>query len=194
MNLSRAELERADREDQNFSQQHNHNTTFRQHSSKTITTPATKYTSYLKILNESHILLVHNMATSRFSQSPSLPIAASVFATIFVGFGINAILRPQNALEFFEFEAPAASDKKVVDGLMIIYGARDIFMGLAIYSATYFGDRKSLGWILIAASGVAFVDGAVCRAQVGKGEWNHWSYAPILTAVGSVLLGVLDKA
>lgn len=134
------------------------------------------------------------MATSSFSQSPSLRIAASVFATIFVGFGINGIIRPRNALEFFEFEAPAsASDKKLVDSLMVIYGARDIFMGLAIYSAAYFGDRKTLGWILIAGSGVAFVDGAVCSAQ-GKGEWNHWSYAPILTAVGSVLLGVLDGA
>jgi hypothetical protein len=66
---------------------------------------------------------------------------------------------------------------------MVIYGVRDIFMGLVIYSAAYFGDRKTLGCILIAGSGVAFVDGAVCRAQ-GKGEWNHWSYAPILTAVG----------
>ena len=135
------------------------------------------------------------MATSSFSQSPSLRIAASVFATIFVGFGLNGILRPRNALEFFEFDPPAsAADQKLVDSLMIIYGARDIFMGLAIYSAAYFGNRKSLGWILIAVSGVAFVDGAVCRAQVGKGEWNHWSYAPILTAVGSVLLGVLDRA
>lgn len=66
-------------------------------------------------------------------------------------------------------------------------------MGLAIYLAAYFGDRKTLGWILVAGSAVAFVDGAVCRAE-GKGEWNHWSYAPVLTAVGSVLLGVLDGA
>lgn len=105
------------------------------------------------------------------------------------------MLRPRNALEFFEFEPPAsASDKKLVDSLMVIYGARDIFMGLAIYAAAYFGDRKALGSILIAGSGVAFVDGAVCRAQMGKGEWNHWGYAPILMAVGSALLGVLDRA
>ncbi len=135
------------------------------------------------------------MATSRLSQSPYLRIAASVFATIFLGFGINGILRPRNALEIFEFEAPAsASDKKLVDNLMVLYGARDLFMGLAIYSAAYFGNRKTLGWILIAGSGVAFVDGAVCRAQIGRGEWNHWGYAPALTAVGSVLLGVLDPA
>lgn len=67
-------------------------------------------------------------------------------------------------------------------------------MGVAIYSATCFGHRQSLGWILLAGSAVAFVDGAVCRAQVGKGEWNHWGYAPMLTAIGSVLLGVLDRA
>lgn len=133
------------------------------------------------------------MATSSFSQSLSLRIAASVFATISVGFGINAILRPLNALTFFEFETPAsASDKKLVDNLMVIYGARDIFMGLAIYSAAYFGDRKTLGCILIAGSGVAFVDGAVCWAQKSNAEWNHWGYAPILAAVGSVLLGILD--
>jgi hypothetical protein len=132
------------------------------------------------------------MATPSFSQSPSLRIAASVFATIFIGFGINGILRPRNALEFFEFKAPAsAPDADLVDNLVVIYGARDVFMGLAIYSTAYFGDRKALGWILIAGSGVAFVDGAVCWTQ-GKGEWNHWSYAPILAAVGSVLLGVLD--
>lgn len=133
------------------------------------------------------------MATSSLSQSPSLRIAASIFATIFIGFGVNAVMRPENALEFFEFEAPAsASDKRLVGSLMIIYGARDIFMGLAIYSAAYFGDRKALGWILIAGSGVAFVDGAVCRTH-GKGEWNHWSYAPMLTAIGSILLGGLDR-
>ena len=67
-------------------------------------------------------------------------------------------------------------------------------MGVAIYSAAYFGSRKSLGWILIAVSGVAFVDGFVCRIYARNGEWNHWGYAPILTMVGSVLLGVLDGA
>ena len=82
---------------------------------------------------------LRNMATSSsVSQSPSLRVAASVFATIFIGFGINAILRPQQALEFFEFETPAStSDKKVVDGLMIVYGVRDIFMGLAMYGRVF---------------------------------------------------------
>lgn len=66
-------------------------------------------------------------------------------------------------------------------------------MGLAINIAAYYGQRKAAGWILIAASAVAFADGVVCYMH-GKGEWNHWGYAPMLTVVGSVLVGVLDKA
>jgi hypothetical protein len=133
------------------------------------------------------------MATTRLSQSSSLLLAASAFATIFLGFGINAILRPENALTFFEFPYPtSASDAKLIDALMIVYGARDIFMGLAIYATAYFRNRKALGWILIAGSGVAAVDGYVCKVYAGNGEWNHWGYAPMLTVVGSLLLGVLD--
>lgn len=134
------------------------------------------------------------MATSNFSQSSYLRIAANIFATIFVGFGINGMFRPRSALEVFEFEAPASpADQKLVDNLMVIYGARDIFMGLAIYSASFFGNRKTLGCILVAASGVAFVDGAVSRDQIGKGEWNHWGYAPVVATVGCMLLGALDR-
>ncbi len=66
-------------------------------------------------------------------------------------------------------------------------------MGVAVLAAAYLGDRRTLGWMLIAGAGVAFADGAVCKAQVGKGEWNHWGYAPVVAVVGSVLLGVLDR-
>ena len=119
--------------------------------------------------------------------SPLL-LAAHAFATIFTAFGINAILRPSHALTFFEFSPPASTaDAKLVDSLMAVYGARDIFMGLAIYAAAFFGTKKSLGWTLIAASGVAVADGLVCYSH-GQGEWNHWGYAPMITVVGSLLL------
>jgi hypothetical protein len=127
------------------------------------------------------------------SHSPFLRLAASAGATIAIGFGINAILRPDNALTFFEWEAPtSASDKNLVHNLLYIYGVRDIFMGVVMNIAAYFGDRKTLGWILIATSAVAFADGFLCWNQ-GKGHWNHWSYAPVLMALGSLSLGMLDR-
>ncbi|KAL0569326.1 hypothetical protein V5O48_012632 [Marasmius crinis-equi] len=122
-----------------------------------------------------------------------LVLASTMFATIWVGFGINAILRPDHALTFFEFSPPAgASDKQLVNSLMFVYGVRDIFMGLACYAAAFTGNKRTLGWILLAGSGVAFADGFVCY-QAGKGEWNHWGYAPMLTIVGALLIGASDR-
>lgn len=151
--------------------------------------------------------------TNPLSHSPSLLLAARVFGTIFIGFGINAMVRPASALAPFELDVPIGA-RELVDKLMVIYGVRDIFMGVAMYAAAAAAStagagagaagaaagprgegghaRRMLGWIVVAGSGVAFVDGAVCRLG-GKGEWNHWGYAPLLTVVGGLLLGVLDR-
>ncbi|KAK0611240.1 putative integral membrane protein [Immersiella caudata] len=116
-----------------------------------------------------------------------LYLAAHAFATIFIGFGINAILNPTNALTFFEWAPPSSpSDAQLVNSLLAVYGVRDIFMGLAIYASAWCGTKKSLGWTLIAASAVAAADGYVCYGY-GKGEWNHWGYAPVITVVGGLL-------
>ncbi|KAB5513107.1 hypothetical protein GE09DRAFT_638031 [Coniochaeta sp. 2T2.1] len=126
------------------------------------------------------------------SQSPILQVASYALATLFVGFGINAIVRPANALSFFEWEPPfEAADLKVLEGLLAVYGVRDIFMGFALYAAGIWGTKKSLGWTMIAASAVAFADGYICLIH-GKGEMNHWGYAPILTVVGALLAGFFD--
>jgi hypothetical protein len=129
------------------------------------------------------------MASSSLSSSPLL-IAASVFGTIFVGFGINAIFKPASAISFFELGLPltASADSKTVEALLVVYGIRDIFMGLAIYATAYFRNRNALGWILLSSSAVAFGDGVVCRLYSGTGEWNHWGYAPAILGVGLGLL------
>ncbi|KAF9269523.1 hypothetical protein L218DRAFT_953137 [Marasmius fiardii PR-910] len=126
------------------------------------------------------------------SRSPILTVAATAFATIWVGFGINAVIRPDHALTFFEFKPPVgATDKKLVDSLMAVYGVRDIFMGAVMYVAALVGDRKTLGWTLVLGSAVAFADGLICFMAENGGEWNHWGYAPMLSIVGALLLGVL---
>jgi hypothetical protein len=121
------------------------------------------------------------------SQSTALTIAATAFATISVGFGINTFVQPAHALSF-EFELPSnEQDRKMVDSLMAVYGARDLFMGLAIYVAAFLGARKALGWNLIFVGAVAGVDGFVCWTQEGRMEspgicsccycdWRHASW------------------
>jgi hypothetical protein len=111
-----------------------------------------------------------------------------VIATVFIGFGINALGRPAGALSFFELEYPTLqTHQQLVDALLAAYGVRDIFMGLAIHIAAFLGDRKVLGWITMAAGAVAGADGAICKYMVGSGELNHWGYAPVLVIMGLVL-------
>ena len=131
---------------------------------------------------------------------PYLELAASFYATIFIGFGFLWFIKPSKALSFFELPYPQASDekgasadsKKIIDAISVAYGIRNIFMGAAIYAAALCGTRQALGWIVVAAGCVAGTDGAVCKFIVGKGEMNHWSYAPVLIVLGSVLLGAFD--
>lgn len=79
------------------------------------------------------------------SQSSSLLIATNIFAAIFIGFGINAIVRPESEIEFFEFQCMASkADKNLIDGLMVAFGVRGIFIGVAIYCAAFFENRKSV--------------------------------------------------
>jgi hypothetical protein len=127
------------------------------------------------------------------SQSPYISLLTTVMGIIPIGIGINAILRPAHALSLFEFERPVAPrDQSLVDSLMIVYGARDVFMGLAISAAGFFGTRKSLGWTLIASSGVAIADGAVCWSH-GLGAWNHWGFVPVLAIIGGLLVRQSDS-
>lgn len=74
----------------------------------------------------------------------------------------------------------------------MVYGIRDVYMGIAIYAAVWKGENKVTGWILVAASLVAAADGYVCHLN-GKGAMNHWSYMPFVCWTGTALVGVLDS-
>ncbi|KAL6715427.1 hypothetical protein ACLMJK_006388 [Lecanora helva] len=137
------------------------------------------------------------------SALPYLEYVTLYFATIFIGFGILCFVNFSKTLSFFELPYPQVSSKspektaladakKTVDALAIVYGVRDIYMGAAIYAATLCGTRQALGWIVVAGACVAATDGAVCKFMVGKGEMNHWSYAPLMALLGGVILGAFD--
>ncbi|KAF1992337.1 hypothetical protein K402DRAFT_416010 [Aulographum hederae CBS 113979] len=142
---------------------------------------------------ESEGARVSDHLTMPVSQSTSLIIIAYVFATVLIGFGINPIVQPDVALSFFEMQMPAsAADRKLVEALLQVYGARDVFMGLAIGISAYAGHRRILGWVLLATSFVAIADGVITKGYAGTGEWNHWGYAPMVAINGGLLLGILD--
>ncbi|KAF9894798.1 hypothetical protein FE257_004419 [Aspergillus nanangensis] len=122
------------------------------------------------------------------SLSPSLRLLTYFLAMMPIGFGINAFVRPDHALSFFEFDYPTtAPEKQLLDAMMMVYGARDVFMGLVLAASAQFGTRKSTGWTLIFTGAVAGVDGLVCRFY-STGEWTHWGYAPVLAVLGGFLV------
>ncbi|KAJ5612472.1 hypothetical protein N7510_005666 [Penicillium lagena] len=128
------------------------------------------------------------------SQNKALHLAANTIATISIGFGFNAFLRPQHGLTFFAWDYPTSlPERQLVDSLMYIYGIRDIFMGVAIYICSFWGTRQSLGWVLVANGAVALADGFVCWTW-GEGQGAHWGYAPLIIGVGGALLGLFDSA
>lgn len=127
------------------------------------------------------------------SQSPYLGLIAAVFGTIPSAFGINSVLRPDHALSFFHFEdLRTPGDEQLVKYLMIVYGVRDVFMGLALWLTLYFGTRKALGAVMIGTGLVAIADGVVCKMH-GTGEWDHWGYSPVLFGIGLLLMGAVDS-
>lgn len=74
---------------------------------------------------------------------------------------------------------------------MLLFGVKDVFMGVAIWSATLAGTRRSAGLILLAAGAAAGVDGWVVKQEAGTGEWGHWGYGSVMGVLGAVMAGLL---
>lgn len=127
------------------------------------------------------------------SAHPALRIAASIFGTIFLGFGFNYTLRPRESFSTFGFSASPTTlaDQQLMDSIIVLYGVKDLFMGVTTYSALMWGSRKTLGAILMMAGFCAWIDGYVVKAQAGTGEWNHWGYGSAITVVGALTFGIL---
>ncbi|CAO1638119.1 unnamed protein product [Parajaminaea phylloscopi] len=126
------------------------------------------------------------------SRSPIISLAAAFFGTVFIGFGVNYILRPYDAFGTFGLPYVSnAADQTIIDSFCKLFGVKDLFMGFSIFTALFFGSRKTLGALLIASSAAAFADGAIVKAHAGTGEWNHWGYGSMVGVVGLLAFGVL---
>lgn len=127
------------------------------------------------------------------SAHPALPYISTFFGTIFLGFGITYILYPRTGYELYGFSTSPTNgaDWSIMERVMILYGAKDVFMAVALLSSTWYGSRKSTGLVLLAASATAGVDGYVVGSEAGTNHWNHWGYGSVMGAVGLVMTGLL---
>jgi hypothetical protein len=131
---------------------------------------------------------------SKLSEHQYLTYGAYTIAALFIGFGLNAIFRPKPALTFFEVDYPILPKQQTaVDVLSAVYGSRDVFVGVTILIAGLYANRKTLAATVIGAGSLGIFDGLLCFVKVGNGQWNHLGWAPLVTALGALLLGVADK-
>lgn len=126
------------------------------------------------------------------SQNRILRPLCAIGGTLSLAFGVSALLSPATSLSLFNFGYPShIPSKPVIDGLMTVYGVRDIYMGFSIMVTALYGDLRVLGWLYVACGGVAVVDGIVSKGA-GGAEWSHWGFTPLAVGIGLVCLGVFD--
>lgn len=127
------------------------------------------------------------------SRSPILPYLSTLFSAIFLLFGLTYILRPRTGFSLFGFRASptSAAEWALMEHIMVLYGAKDVFIGVAIFASTWCGTRRCAGAVLVAAAVCAGVDGWVVGRESGTGEWNHWGYGGVMGGLGMVMAGVV---
>lgn len=105
------------------------------------------------------------------------------------GNGINALLRPESALDMLHFPEPSGLEAQMLTrSLIYLYGARDLSLGLTVLSLWYNGHRKALGWVILAIFPIVIIDGLTSLYQIRGGEWNHWAFVPVCLGLGAGLL------
>ena len=143
------------------------------------------------------------MTTSSIISPSSLPYVANTAAVIGLiptAIGICAILRPQLGLSILQFPTPTAPKvRTLVHGLIRIYGARDLAIGLTTLAIWHFGGAgqgNEVGCMILGCSTLAgvllvAVDGWMSKVVIGRGEWNHWGGIPIGLGLGLLLCGLV---
>jgi hypothetical protein len=130
--------------------------------------------------------------TMGLSRHPALPYASTFFGGICLGFGITYMLYPRAGYALYGFSSrpSSAADWELMERIMVLYGAKDVFIAAAILASTWCGTRKSAGLILVAGGAAAGVDGWVVGKEAGMNEWNHWGYGGVMVVLGAVMAGL----
>lgn len=127
------------------------------------------------------------------SHHPSLRYLSTFFSAIFLAFGLTYMFFPGTGYSLYGFtNSPTTSSEWVMmERVMVLYGAKDVFVAVAIFATTWYGTRRSAGLVLVAAGACGGVDGWVVGKEAGMGEWNHWGYAIVMVVLGCAMMGVV---
>jgi hypothetical protein len=114
--------------------------------------------------------------------------------------GLNALFRPRAALSLLHFPRPLPSasrsppgsqdyNEKLVDGLVLVYGSRELSVACAALAAYFTGSWEALGWGMFGATIYTVADGVASQSVTGGGQWRHWFFGMVGIVLGSGILG-----
>lgn len=114
--------------------------------------------------------------------------------------GLNALFRPRAALSLLQFPRPLPSasrstpgsqdyNEKLVDGLVLVYGSRELSVACAALAAYFTASWEALGWGMFGATIYTVADGVASQSVTGGGEWTHWFFGMVGMVLGSGILG-----
>ncbi|KAF2129072.1 hypothetical protein P153DRAFT_265152, partial [Dothidotthia symphoricarpi CBS 119687] len=84
----------------------------------------------------------------------SLRYLSTLFSMVFLGFGVTYIVYPRlgYSLSGFTVSSTNNADAELMDCIMVLYGAKDLFMAVAIMASIWYGTRKSAGMMMAASA------------------------------------------
>ncbi|KAK8036316.1 hypothetical protein PG993_008930 [Apiospora rasikravindrae] len=107
-------------------------------------------------------------------------------------YGLHALFAPAGALAGFGLPGGSTlQDRALAQGLLRIYGVRNVVISLTLLTAWYRGHRETQGVGLVLGALMPLVDGLVFKDLLGGGEWKHWGFVPFLVGIGAGVLGWL---
>lgn len=75
-----------------------------------------------------------------------LTILPTLFATIFLALGTSYALSPRSTYPSLGLPPPSTpDDARLMDAVMRLFGAKDVFVGVALLAATWGGQRRVAG-------------------------------------------------
>ncbi|MEV0318466.1 DUF4267 domain-containing protein [Streptomyces sp. NPDC050658] len=101
-------------------------------------------------------------------------------------FGTEFILRPETVAPTFGLPSWPSGDG---DGFLVLKGIRDVAGGLVLAVLLLTGQRRALGWVMLAESVIPFGDMANVLAHGGSAAAAFGVHG--LTAVAMVVIGLL---
>jgi hypothetical protein len=127
------------------------------------------------------------------SHHPFLRYLSTLFSAMFLAIGLTYMVSPRTGYSLYGFTSSPTTpnDWAITERIMVLYGAKDVFVSVAIFASTWFGTRRSAGLVLIAAGACAGVDGYVVQREADIGRWNHWGYGSTMAVLGGIMMGVV---